>query len=161
MAEWAKFSKEWYDAIKNDKYNETTELQMALIIGAAALYQFNGEAIDIGAVYGEQYRELNRSMSTIYDQIDRINNRSQTQRGEPKYDEDAIYELAIQGMKASQVWEQLGYPMEAVNSIYSNKGWKRARQEINGSKAKNLEASRKIQKISGEIQNDTEFWTKF
>ena len=66
------FMRDWYESIMNDEYIETTEQEMSYILYAAMQYCFTGEKINLGEVFGSEFRGLNRSMPNIYSQIDKI-----------------------------------------------------------------------------------------
>ena len=151
MADTFKFQKDWYEAILNDKYVKTTPQEMAYIVYAAMQYAFNdGQPIDLGETFGEQFRGLNRSMPNIYDQINRIRNYEKN-KNEEKYDNDAIYQLRMEGKTGKEICQILGYPLERERSLSSTKGWKKARED----KKKNTEicktSVKSIEKI--QIQN--------
>ena len=124
---------------------------MAYIVYAAMQYAFNdGQPIDLGETFGEQFRGLNRSMPNIYDQINRIKNYEKN-KNEEKYDNDAIYQLRMEGKTGKEICQILGYPLERERSLSSTKGWKKARED----KKKNTEickiSVKPIEKI--QIQN--------
>lgn len=160
MADTFKFQKDWYEAILNDKYVKTTPQEMAYIVYAAMQYAFNdGQPIDLGETFGEQFRGLNRSMPNIYDQINRIRNYEKN-KNEEKYDNDAIYKLRMEGKTGKEICQILGYPLERERSLSSTKGWKKARED----KKKNTEicktSVKSIEKIqiqnTESVQNNTE-----
>ena len=160
MADTFKFQKDWYEAILNDKYVKTTPQEMAYIVYAAMQYAFNdGQPIDLGETFGEQFRGLNRSMPNIYDQINRIRNYEKN-KNEEKYDNDAIYQLRMEGKTGKEICQILGYPLERERSLSSTKGWKKARED----KKKNTEicktSVKSIEKIqiqnTESVQNNTE-----
>jgi hypothetical protein len=133
---------------------------MAYIVYAAMQYAFNdGQPIDLGETFGEQFRGLNRSMPNIYDQINRIRNYEKN-KNEEKYDNDAIYQLRMEGKTGKEICQILGYPLERERSLSSTKGWKRARED----KKKNTEICKtsvnSIEKIqiqnTESVQNNTE-----
>lgn len=148
MADTFKFQKDWYEAILNDKYVKTTPQEMAYIVYAAMQYAFNdGQPIDLGETFGEQFRGLNRSMPNIYDQINRIKNYEKN-KNEEKYDNDAIYQLRMEGKTGKEICQILGYPLERERSLSSTKGWKKARED----KKKNTEICKIFVKPVGKIQ---------
>lgn len=167
MANTFKFQKDWYEAILNDKYVKTTPQEMAYIVYAAMQYAFNdGQPIDLGETFGEQFRGLNRSMPNIYDQINRIKNYEKN-KNEEKYDNDAIYQLRMEGKTGKEICQILGYPLERERSLSSTKGWKKARED----KKKNTEICKtsvkpvekiqiqnteSVQKNTENVQKDTE-----
>ena len=92
------FMRDWYESIINDEYIETTEQEMSYILYAAMQYCFTGEKINLGEVFGNEFRGLNRSMPNIYSQIDKIMSYNEKQgKKNQKYDNDAIEALAAQG----------------------------------------------------------------
>ena len=160
MADTFKFQKDWYNAILNDKYVKTTPQEMAYIVYAAMQYAFNdGQPIDLGETFGEQFRGLNRSMPNIYDQMNRIRN-FERNKNEEKYNNDAIYQLRMEGKTGKEICQILGYPLERERSLSSTKGWKKARED----KKKNTEicktSVKSVQTIHTDstesVQNNTE-----
>ena len=148
MADTFSFQKDWYEEILNDKYVKTTPQEMAYIVYAAMQYAFNeGQPIDIGEVFGEHFSGLNRAMPTIYGQIDRILKYKKS-KNEEKYNNDAIYQLRMEGKTGKEICQILGYPLERERSLSSTKGWKRARED----KQKNTEICKKSVKSIGAIQ---------
>lgn len=145
------FMKDQYDAIMNDDVEATTEQEMAYILFAAAQYAFNKEKINIGEVFGKEFKGLNRSMPNIYSQMDRIKIWTEEQgKINVKYDADAIKELKVNNptMTAKQICIELGYPEENARSLTSNKGWKEAQQII---KDRNEQT---VQKCTESVQMD-------
>jgi len=167
MADTFKFQKDWYEAILNDKYVKTTPQEMAYIVYAAMQYAFNdGQPIDLGETFGEQFRGLNRSMPNIYDQINRIRNYEKS-KNEEKYDNDAIYQLRMEGKTGKEICQILGYPLERERSLSSTKGWKKAREdkksntEICKVSVKSVGDNTEIQiQNTDSVQNDTEILQK-
>lgn len=135
MADKMIFQRKWYDAIKNDDYIETTEQEMAYILYAAMIYSFEGERIDIGEVFGKEFKGLNRSMPNIYSQIDNIKDWSdKMNEAKRKYDSDRIRELRLQGLSAREICIAEGYGEDKANNITSNRGWKEAGEILKGNK---------------------------
>ena len=129
MADKMIFTKQWYNAIMEDEYIQTTEQEMAYILYAAMQYSFTGEKIDLGVVFGNEFKGLNRSMPNIYSQIDNImahgvaaGKQNQT------YDNDAIEELAAKGMTQKAICAELGYDVSKSKSLSSNPGYKKGRE---------------------------------
>lgn len=119
------FMKNWYDAIIEDEYVETSPQEMAYILYAAANYAFFGERIDIGKIFGENFKGLNRSMPTIYSQIDNIKEFGERNQGKnQKYDNDKVRELAAMGLTQKDICKELGYDVDKSKSLSSNKGYK-------------------------------------
>ena len=130
MAETFKFQKDWYEAIVNDKYVNTTPQEMAYILYAAMQYAFNdGVPIDLGDVFGKEFGSLNRSMPNIYGQMDKIRNYEKG-KSEDKYDNDMIYQLRMEGKKGREICQILGLPLDRERSLSSTKGWIRAREDM-------------------------------
>lgn len=150
MADTFKFQKDWYEAIINDKYVKTSPQEMAYILYAAMQYAFNeGNPIDLGEVFGEQFSGLNRSMPNIYGQMDKIKNYEKN-KGEDKYDNDAIYKLRMEGKKGKEICQILGIPLEREKSLSSTKGWIKARED----KKKNTEICKNSVKQDESIRGD-------
>lgn len=119
------FMKNWYDAIIEDKYVETSPQEMAYILYAAANYAFFGERIDMGEVFGEEFKGLNRSMPNIYSQMDNIKEFGErNKRVNQRYDNEKVKELAALGYTQKEVCLELGYDVDKSKSLSSNKGWK-------------------------------------
>ena len=155
MADKMIFQKKWYDAIKEDEYIETTEQEMAYILYAAMIYSFEGERIDIGEVFGKEFKGLNRSMPNIYSQIDNIvgwsDKMSDSKR---KYDPDRIRELRLQGYKAREICEIEGYDVSKANNITSNRGWKEAGEILKEQKnPENTEFVQNLEKSGNSVKN--------
>ena len=152
MADKVTLMKQWFDTIKEDEnLGEITEEQMAYIIYAAVNYGFSSEKINIGAVFGKENQILNFIMPNIYSQIDNIQ-KYDPKNGKIKYDAEAIKNLRLQGFKAREICEKLGYPLDKEKSISSNKGWIEAGKIIK----QNPEKYRSVQKdttVSIQIQN--------
>ena len=147
MADTFKFQKDWYEAIVNDKYVKTSPQEMAYILYAAMQYAFNdGEPIDLGEVFGAEFGGLNRSMANIYGQMDRIRNYEKGKK-EGAYDNDAIYELRMEGKKGKEICQILGIPLSKEKSLSSTKGWVRAARD-------------KVQKNTETCTDDTESVTE-
>lgn len=125
------FMKDWYESIISDEYVETTEQEMSYILYAAMQYCFTGEKINLGDVFGSEFRGLNRSMPNIYSQIDKIMtyNEKQGKRNQ-KYDNDAVEALAAQGYSQKEICRELGYDESKSNSLSSNAGYKRGRERF-------------------------------
>lgn len=123
------FLKRWFDAEMQDENNQTTEQEMAYILFAAAKYAFEGEKINMGEVFGKDFRGLNRSMPNIYSQMDNIkiwteNNQNVNQ----KYDNESIKKLAEEGLTQKAICEKLGYDINKSKSLSSNAGYRAGRQ---------------------------------
>ena len=124
------FQKDWYDAIMEDTFNDTTPQEMSYIMYAAAMYSFNGEKIDIGKVFGNEFRGLNRSMPNIYSQIDNIVSYGNDKIARnQKYDNDKIQALAAMGVTQKEICRQLGYDVSKSKALSSNPGYKSGRAQ--------------------------------
>lgn len=125
------FMRDWYESIMNDEYIETTEQEMSYILYAAMQYCFTGEKINLGEVFGNEFRGLNRSMPNIYSQIDKIMSYNEKQgKKNQKYDNDAIEALAAQGYSQKEICRELGYDESKSRSLSSNAGYKRGREKF-------------------------------
>ena len=142
MAEKMIFQKDWYEAIQNDPYVETNEQEMAYILYAAMIYCFERKCIDIGEVFGKEFKGLNRSMPNIYSQIDRIKIWSDNMNeGKRKYDAERLKELRLEGKTAREICMIEGYDIDKANNLTSNKGWIEAGKILKEQKSRNLEKS--------------------
>lgn len=145
------FQRDWYENIINDKFVPTTEQEIAYLLYAAMKYSFYDEQVDLGEIFGKEFANLNRSMTSIYGQIDKIKNyREEKKASILKYDADRIYELRLEGHTAKEICIMEGYGEDKANNITSNKGWKLAGEELK---------KRKIQKSGNSvksIQNNTD-----
>ena len=148
-----KVMKKWFDDIWNDPNEETTEQEMAYIMYATLMYGFYGEKINIGEVFGAEFKGLNRSMPNIYGQIDNIKDYAENAgAAASKYDSDAIKELRLKGLTAKEVCAELGYPEEKARSITSNKGWVEAGKELRqGKNARDCAGT--VQKSQKSVQS--------
>lgn len=129
MADRFTFMKDQFDAEMEDENNQTTEQEMAYILFAAAKFAFTGEKINIGEVFGKEFKGLNRSMPNIYTQIEKIINYGEKFQGaNQKYNDEEVKALAAQGLTQKEICEQLGYDASKSKSLSSNKGYKEGRQ---------------------------------
>lgn len=134
------FMKDWYESIMSDEYIETTEQEMSYILYAAMQYWFTGEKINLGTVFGNEFKGLNRSMPTIYSQIDKMAEYIDKQgKKNQKYDNDAVEELAAQGMSQKEICRALGYDESKSNSLSSNAGYKRGRDRFLNEKSSSVQ----------------------
>ena len=149
------FQKDWYDAIMNDPYVTTSEEEMAYILYAAMRYSFYGECIDIGDTFGKEYKGLNRSMSNIYSQIDRIVDWAKAKAEvNKKYDSERIKELRLEGKTAREICVIEGYGEDKAKNITSNKGWKEAGEILKIQKnTENTDSVQKSGKSDFSVQN--------
>ena len=153
--------KQWFDDIKNDPNFDITEQELAYIIYAAAMYGFTGEKVNIGEVFGREFRGLNFTMPNIYGQIDNIQQYDPSKGKVVKYDSNAIYELKVQNekMTAREICKALGYPEDKARSLTSNEGWKRAQKEILQKKSENTDTDQSNQSVLS-VQIDSELTQK-
>lgn len=125
------FMKDWYQSIIDDEYVETSEQEMSYILYAAMQYCFTGEKINLGEVFGAEFKGLNRSMPNIYSQIDKIMSYNEKQgKKNQKYDNDAVEKLAARGLSQKEICRELGYDEKKSNSLSSNAGYKRGRAQF-------------------------------
>ena len=120
--------KSWIDEVREDPNLEVSEQGIAYIIYAAVHYGHTGEKINIGEVFGNEFKSLNMVMPGIYVQMNKIANYDPSNGGNVKYDAEAIKELRLQGFKAREICQKLGYPEDKANNLTTNKGWKEAGQ---------------------------------
>ena len=143
--------KKWIDGIREDENIDLTEQQIAYIIYAIVTYGLNGTKVNIGNVFGEEFKDLNLAMSNIYTHIDNIQNYKEEKKASVlKYDANRIYELRLEGYTAKEICVMEGYGEDKANNITSNKGWKLAGEELK---------RRKVQKSGNSVksvQNNTE-----
>ena len=132
------FMKQWWDAILKDDALDMTPQDMACILYAAACYAFNGEKIKIGEVFGNEYRGLNMAMPNIYSQMDNIKEYGEKNKiKNQKYDNEAIKELAAQGLTQREICLELGYDVSKCKSLSSNQGYKDGRDIFRQEKLEN------------------------
>lgn len=122
------FQKAWYDAIMEDSFNEFSSQEIAYILYAAAMYSFFGKKVNLGEEFGEEFKHLNIAMPNIYSQIDNIVDYgvAQGQRNQ-KYNNEAIRELASQGLTQKEICLKLGYDVSKSKALSSNVGYKEGR----------------------------------
>lgn len=147
------FQRDWYENIVNDKFVPTTDQEIAYLLYAAMKYSFYDEQVDLGEVFGKEFANLNRSMTSIYGQIDKIKNYGEEKKAAVlKYDADRIYELRLKGHTAKEICVMEGYGEDKANNITSNRGWKRAGEEL---KKKGVQKSGKS---VNDMENDMEIF---
>jgi hypothetical protein len=131
MADKMTVMKKWIDDIRKDDNLEVTEQELAYIVYAAITFGLEGEKVNIGEVFGKEFKHLNFAMSNIYGQIENIQNYGEEKKASVlKYDADRIYELRLQGYTAKEICVMEGYGEDKANNITSNKGWKLAGEEL-------------------------------
>lgn len=146
----------WVDNIMNDPYVETSSVEMGCILYAAVRYWYTGEKEDIGELCGEEYRGLNRSMSNIYSQIDKM--RPYIEGGVKKstvYDHDRIRELRLEGKTGREICSILGLDASKEKSLSTTRGWKEAKAILESHGPKNTESVQNTEK-SVQTVTDTE-----
>ena len=149
MANISDIVKEWIKEVEDDEFCNTTNVEIGCICYAIFRYIWNDEKTNMTEFFGEEYTHLNRNMSNIYKQIDRIkgfkNNETNTN---VKYDAEKIKELRLQGLNTKEICEKLGYPVEKSRSLTSNKGWKEAGEILK---------NRKHTENTDSVQKNTDF----
>ena len=147
--------KKWIDGIRNDENLEVTEQELAYIIYAMVSFGLDGEKINIGEVFGKEFKHLNFAMSNIYTQVESIQNYGEEKKASVlKYDSDRIYELRLQGYTSKEICVMEGYGEDKANNITSNKGWKLAGEEL---KKRGVQKSGKSgNSVQNLVQNDTD-----
>ena len=153
MADTFKFQKDWYEDIVNNPFIKTSPQEMAYILYAAMQYAFNdGTPIDLGEVFGAEFKGLNRDMPNIYGQMDKIKN-YQNNKNEEKYNNEAIYKLRMEGKTGKEICKILGYPVECERSLSSTKGWVKAKKELQKNTEICTENTESVQSVTDAIQN--------
>jgi hypothetical protein len=133
MADWIKSLID--DSKVGAGMNETC---VAYVLYGVFQYGVYGEKVDLGATFGQQFGVLNYVLSTLYPQIDKMQNFSKGEHKGGKYDNDAIKELAMQGLGPKAICEQLGYDPAIAKSISTNRGYKEGKEIFkNGSQIHN------------------------
>ena len=156
MADTFKFQKDWYEDIVNNPFIKTSPQEMAYILYAAMQYAFNdGEPIDLGEVFGAEFKGLNRDMPNIYGQMDKIKN-YQNNKNKEKYDSEAIYKLRKEGKTGKEICKILGYPLECEKNLSSTKGWVKAKLELKKNTEICTENTESVQPVTEPVQNNTE-----
>lgn len=149
------FQRDWYEDIVNDKFVPTTDQEIAYLLYAAMKYSFYDEQVNLGEVFGKEFANLNRSMTSIYGQIDKIKNYGEEKKASVlKYDADRIYELRLEGYTAKEICIMEGYGEDKANNITSNKGWKLAGEELK--KRKVQKSGNSVKSVSESVQNNTD-----
>ena len=154
MADKITLRKKWFDDVINDPNFETDEQELAYMIYAAVMYGFNGEKIDIGEVFGKEFKGLNRSMPNIYGQIDNIKNYDFGTGNKTKYDAEMIRDLRLQGLTAKQICKELGISEDKARSLTSNRGWLEAGKIL--TEEGQTESQKSVQKSQISVQSQTE-----
>lgn len=154
-AEKMTIMKNWIDGIREDENIDLTEQQIAYIIYAMVTYGLDGTKVNIGNVFGEEFKHLNLAMSNIYTHIDNIQNYKEEKKASVlKYDADRIYELRLEGYTAKEICIMEGYGEDKANNITSNKGWKLAGEELK--KRRVQKSGNSVKFVSESVQNNTD-----
>ena len=158
MANISDSVKQWLEDIENDQYCETTPVEMGCICYATFRYIWNNEKTNMAEFFGKEFAPLNRSMSNIYSQVDRIKNfKSSENNAKIKYDAEKIKELRLQGLSAKEICEKLGYPADKSKSLTSNKGWVEAAEILkNRESTENTDSVQKIQKNTESVRKSVQ-----
>lgn len=129
MASNIVFLEQWKDELLNDEFAPMNEEEVAYMMYAAAIYCWTGEKTDFKEVFDRG--DLNRVMAPYYAQIDNITNYKEnlkrTVEGKQSFDNEAIKELAIQGISQKEICRRLGYDEARSRSLSSNRGYKEGR----------------------------------
>lgn len=164
MADKVTFQKQWLEAIINDDNLDLSEQELAYIVYAAIKYGLYGEKMNIGKVFGNEFKMLNLTLPNIYSQIDNIANyKERKSEKNTKYDSEAIYELRMKGFTGKQICEALGYSVEVERNLSTTPGWVRARNDMKDLKIdntdKNTDGIQESVKVSVTPSNftDTEY----
>lgn len=122
---------DWIKSLENDPIIGGTINETAVSMILYGLYQYGvtGEKVDLGKVFGKQFAVYNYALLGLYPQVDKMQKYSKGVNKGGKYDNDAIRELASQGMGPKAICEKLGYDSASAKSISSNKGYKDGREE--------------------------------
>lgn len=129
---------DWITDLENDprlgsSINETTT---AYLLYGLYKYGVSGENVDLGAIFGPQFGVLNFVLSSLCSQMDRIRNFSKGEHKGGKYDNDAIRELASQGLGPKEICEKLEIDPAKAKSLASNKGYKEGRDYFKSKQGK-------------------------
>ena len=151
MADKVTIMKKWINDIVEDPNVDASEQDLAYIIYAAYVYGTTGEKINIGEVFGKEFKMLNMIMPNIYGQIDNIKNYDPSDGRNAKYDADAIRECRLRGLTAKETCIELGYPEAKARSITTNKGWKEAGEILRGMETTVQNESESVLGVSKEL----------
>lgn len=155
MADKMIFQKDWYESMVNNQYVKTTEQEVSYMLYAAMRYCFYDEVVDLGAVFGPEFAGLNRDMSQIYPQIDKIKNWGDNMGAKnQKYDNPRIKELAAKGLTQKQICAELGYDTEKSKSLSSSTLYKEGRAiYLNSKKTENDSSVKNCQLQSQSVSS--------
>lgn len=129
MANNIVFLEQWKDSLINDEFAPLSEQEVAYMVYAAAIYCWTGEKTDFKEVFDRP--DLNRVMAPYYSQIDNIvnykDNMKKVVEGKQTFDNEAIKELAAQGISQKEICRRLGYDEARSRSLSSNRGYREGR----------------------------------
>ena len=131
---------DWIKSLENDPIIGSTINETAVSMILYGLYQYgvSGEKVDLGEVFGKQFAVYNYALLGLYPQVDKMQKYSKGVNKGGKYDNDAIKELAMQGLGPKAICEQLGYDPAIAKSISTNRGYKEGKEIFkNGSQIHN------------------------
>ena len=129
------FLEKWYEDLINDEFSPLSAEEVAYIMYAAAVYEWTGEKTNFAEIFDRG--DLNRVMAGFYPQIDSIRNYKVNMNvsptgGKQAYDNDAIKQLAAQGLSQKEICRRLGYDEAKSRSLSSNRGYREGREEYLG-----------------------------
>ena len=129
MANNIVFLEQWKNELMNDEFAPLTEEEIAYMVYAAAIYCWTGEKTDFQVAFNRP--DLTRVMAPYYAQIDNICNYKDNMKkvvdGKQNFDNDAIKELAAQGISQKEICRRLGYDEARSRSLSSNRGYREGR----------------------------------
>ena len=144
------FVEKWYEDLINDEFSPLSAEEIAYIIYAAAVYEWTGEKTNFAETFDRG--DLNRVMAGFYPQIDSIRNYKVNMNvsptgGKQAYDNDAIKQLAAQGLSQKEICRRLGYDEAKSRSLSSNRGYREGREEYLGKGIPAKESQSESQKV--------------
>lgn len=147
--------KKWFDDILDDPNDDTTPQEMAYIMYAVLHYGLYGEKINIGEIFGQEFKGLNRAMPNIYGQIDNIKNFDPADGKKVKYDAEVVKQMRLEGLTAREIVVKLGYGEDKARSLTTTKGWKEAGRILaNQKKSENTDSVQKVWKVDNIKNTD-------
>ena len=158
MASNIVFLEQWKDDLLNDEFAPLSEEEIAYLIYAAATYCWSGEKTDFNEVFNRP--DLNRVMAPYYTQIDNIvnykDNMKKVTEGKQTFDNDAIKELAAQGVSQKEICRRLGYDEARSRSLSSNRGYREGRAIFMSTpKMLSQNQSEKSESVSSESESQS------
>ena len=131
MANNIVFLEKWYEDLINDEFSPLSAEEVAYVLYAAAMYEWTGEKTNFAEVFNRG--DLNRVMAVYYPQIDSIKNYKTNMKvnpveGKQAYDNEAIKQLAAQGISQKEICRQLGYDESRSRSLSTNRGYREGRE---------------------------------